>query len=301
MGKFDGKVALITGGARGQGRSHAVNLAREGADIIVVDICRQIASVEHSMSTPEDLAETVRLVEEHDRRVVPIEADVRDYDAVRDAVERGARELGRLDIVVANAGIMATTGAPAQRMDAWHASVDTMLSGVYYTLKSAVTPMLDGGRGGSIVITSSTSGLRGVAYSVDMLSPGQMGYGAAKHGVIGLMRNFAMALGKHGIRVNCIHPMGVRTPMVVNEFFAGVQQSAPPGWMANLLEVGLIEPQDVSNAVLWLCSDEARYVTGSSLAVDSGQLILLSSAVNGRAGHRDPGMPAGVIRTSGRA
>jgi SDR family mycofactocin-dependent oxidoreductase len=274
MAKFDGKVALVTGGARGQGRSHAVSLAREGADVILVDICRQVPSVEYGMSAPEDLAETVKLVEQHDRRAVAIEADVRDYDAIRGAVEQGAGELGRLDIVVANAGIMATTGEPAQRMDAWHASIDTMLSGVYYTLKSAVAPMLATGQGGSIVITSSTSGLRGVAYNLDMLSPGQMGYGAAKHGVIGLMRNFAMALGKHGIRVNCIHPMGVRTPMVVNEFFAGVRQSAPPGWMANVLEVGLIEPQDVSNAVLWLCSDEARYVTGSTLAVDSGQLLL---------------------------
>jgi SDR family mycofactocin-dependent oxidoreductase len=274
MGKFDGKVALITGGARGQGRSHAINFAREGADVIVVDICRQIPSAEHSMSTPEDLAETVKLVEEHDRRIVAIQADVRDDDAVRDAVRQGTSEFGRLDIVVANAGILATTGEPSQHMDAWHASIDTMLSGVYYTLRAAIKPMLDAGRGGSIVITSSTSGLRGVAYSVEMLSPGQMGYAAAKHGVIGLMRNFAMALGKYGIRVNSIHPMGVRTPMVVNEFFASVQHTAPPGWMANVLEVGLIEPQDVSNTVLWLCSDEARYLTGSSIAVDSGQLIL---------------------------
>ena len=274
MGRFDGKVALITGGARGQGRSHAVNLAREGASIIVLDICRQIPSVQHSMATREDLAETVELVEKTGQGVVAVEADVRDYDAVCAAVARGTEEFGRLDIVVANAGIMATTGEPAQQMDAWHASIDTMLSGVFYTLRASATPMIDGGRGGSIVITSSTSGLRGVAYSVEMLSPGQMGYGAAKHGVLGLMRNFAMALGQYRIRVNSIHPMGVRTPMVVNEHFANVQGSAPPGWMANVMQVGLIEPQDVSEAVLWLCSDEARYVTGSSLAVDSGQLIL---------------------------
>ena len=274
MGRFDGKVALITGAARGQGRSHAVNLAQQGADIIAVDICQQIPSAQHSMGTAEDLTQTVELVEKAGQRIVPVEADVRDYDAVCAAVARGTKEFGRLDIVVANAGIMATTGEPAQQMEAWHASIDTMLSGVYYTLRASVTPMIDGGRGGSIVITSSTSGLRGVAYSVDMLSPGQMGYGAAKHGVLGLMRNFAMALGQHQIRVNAIHPMGVRTPMVVNEYFAGVQGSAPPGWMANVMQVGLIEPQDVSDTVLWLCSDEARYVTGSSIAVDSGQLIL---------------------------
>jgi SDR family mycofactocin-dependent oxidoreductase len=274
MGRFDGKVALITGGARGQGRAHAEGFAREGADVIVLDICRQIPSVQYAMSTPDDLAETAKAVGGHGRRVVAIEADVRDQAAVEAAVAQGVGELGGLDFVVANAGIMATTGEPAQQIDAWQASIDTMLSGVYYTLKAAVAPMVEAARGGSIVITSSTSGLRGVAYSVDMLSPGQMGYGAAKHGVMGLMRNFAMALGKHNIRVNCIHPMGVRTPMVVNEYFGGVQAAAPPGWMANVLEVGLIEPQDVTNSVLWLCSDEARYITGSSLPVDSGQLVL---------------------------
>ena len=274
MGRFDGKVALITGGARGQGRSHAVNFAREGADVIVLDICRQIPSVEHSMATLDDLAETVKLVEEHDRRIVAIETDVRDHDAVQAAVAQGSRELGRLDFVIANAGIMATTGEPSQHLEAWDASIATMLSGVYYTLRASVPALMATGPGGSIVITSSTSGLRGVAYSVDMLSPGQMGYGAAKHGVVGLMRNFAMALGPHGIRVNCIHPMGVRTPMVVNDFFGNVAASAPPGWMANVQQVGLIEPQDVSDSVLWLCSDQARHITGSSLPVDSGQLVL---------------------------
>jgi SDR family mycofactocin-dependent oxidoreductase len=274
MGKLDGRVAAITGAARGQGRAHAVALAAEGADIIAIDLCDQIASVEYRMSTPQDLDETVELVRGLGRRILPFRTDVRDMPAVNQAVNTGVDELGRLDIVVANAGIMATTGEPSKSISAWHDGIETMLSGVYYTLRASVEPMISGGRGGSMVITSSTSGLRGVAYKVDMLNPGQMGYAAAKHGVMGLMRNFAMALGKHNIRVNCIHPMGVRTPMVVNEHFAGVHSEAPPGWMANVLEVGLIEPEDVANTVVWLCSEQGRHITGSSIAVDSGQLIL---------------------------
>jgi NAD(P)-dependent dehydrogenase (short-subunit alcohol dehydrogenase family) len=181
---------------------------------------------------------------------------------------------GRIDLVVANAGILATTGEPAQHMDAWHASIDTMLSGVYYTLKATVGPMIEAGRGGSIVITSSTSGFRGSAYKVEMLNPGQVAYAAAKHGVMGIMRNFAMALGAHKIRVNTVHPMAVRTPMIENEYFRGNISDAPPGWMANVMGVGAIEPQDVSEAVTWLLSDAARYVTGTALAVDSGLLLI---------------------------
>jgi SDR family mycofactocin-dependent oxidoreductase len=274
MGKFDGKVALVTGGARGQGRSHAVNLAKEGADIIVLDICQQIPWVEYAMSTPDDLAETVRLIEDLDRRVIATETDLRDYEAVKAAVAGGVAEFGRLDIVLANAGIMATTGEPATHIEAWHASIDSMLSGVYYTLQSAMGPMIDGGNGGSIVITSSVAGLRGVAYDLSLLSPGEMGYSAAKHGVVGLMRNFAMALGKYNIRVNSVHPMGVRTPMIDNEFFGGVREAAPPGWMANALNLGLVEPQDITNAIMWLCSDEGRYMTGSCISVDAGTMLI---------------------------
>jgi SDR family mycofactocin-dependent oxidoreductase len=274
MGKFDGKVALVTGGARGQGRSHALNLAREGADLIILDCCEQFPQVEYAMSEKDDLAETVRLIEELDQRVVAYQTDVRDYDAVRSAFERGVGEFGRLDFVLVNAGIMATTGEPSTRMDAWTVSIETMLSGVYYTLKCGMEPMIESGRGGSMVITSSISGLRAAAYNVDMLNPGEMGYGAAKHGVVGLMRNFARALGQHKIRVNCLHPMGVRTPMVVNEFAGRLIGAAPPGWMANALGVDLAEPQDITDAVIWLCSDESRLVTGSSIAVDAGAMVL---------------------------
>jgi SDR family mycofactocin-dependent oxidoreductase len=272
--EFAGKVALVTGAARGQGRSHAINFARRGADVVLLDICDQLPPVEYAMSTPEDLAATAKAVEEHDVRALALQVDVRDRAAVDAAVDTCRAEFGRLDLVVANAGIMATTGELAQGIDAWHVSIDTMLSGVYYTLRAATDLLVDGGRGGSIVITSSTSGLRGVAYKLEMLSPGQMGYAAAKHGVVGLMRNFARALGHYKIRVNCLHPMGVNTPMVVNEFFAEVQRDAPPGWMANALEQSLLEPQDASEAVMWLCSDAARFVTGTSLVVDAGQLVV---------------------------
>ena len=274
MGRLDGKVALITGGARGQGRSHAVTFAAEGADIAVIDLCEQIDTVEYEMSTPDDLADTVRQVEALGRRVIAVKGDVRDYDTVENIVQRTVSELGRLDIVLANAGIMPTTGEPSTRLRAWDDAIGTMLTGVYYTLKAAMTPMIEAGNGGSMVITSSTAGLSGIAYGVDLLNPGEMGYGAAKHGVVGLMRNFARALGPHRIRVNSVHPMGVRTPMLSNDFFAKIVENAPPGWVANTFGLDLVEPLDISNAMLWLCSEDARYVTGCTLPVDAGQLLL---------------------------
>jgi SDR family mycofactocin-dependent oxidoreductase len=273
MPRFDGKVALVTGGARGQGRSHAVNLAKRGADIVILDICEQIPSVQYPMSTQADLDETVKLIEAEDRRVLPIKGDVRDYDTVLAAVASAVAEFGHLDLVSANAGILPSTGEPAQHMDAWHATIETMLSGVYYTLKAATAPMVESGRGGSIVITGSTSTFEGVAYNETMLNPGQMGYGAAKHGVVALMKNYARALGKYNVRVNLVAPMGVNTPMIVNDFF-NLREDAPPGWMQNAMNTSLVEPQDISEAVMWLLSDEARYVTGTSIPVDSGQLLM---------------------------
>jgi SDR family mycofactocin-dependent oxidoreductase len=274
LDKLDAKVAFITGGARGQGRSHAVTFAREGADIALLDLCDQIGTVEYPMPRPEDLAETVRQVEALGRRAIAVQGDVRDYDTVAGVVARAVSEFGRLDYVLANAGIMPTTGEPSTRLEAWDDAIGTMLTGVYYTLKASMTPMIEAGNGGSMVITSSTAGLSGIAYDVDLLNPGEMGYGAAKHGVVGLMRNFARALGPYRIRVNSVHPMGVRTPMLSNEFFAKIAESAPPGWAANVFGLDLVEPEDISNALLWLCSDDARYVTGVTLPVDAGQLIL---------------------------
>jgi SDR family mycofactocin-dependent oxidoreductase len=272
--RFDGKVALVTGGARGQGRSHAVNLAKRGADVVVLDILEQIPSVEYDMSRQEDMDETVKLIEAEDRRVIPVKGDVRRWDDVQKAVKAAITEFGRLDLVSANAGVMPTTGEPAQQLDAWHAAIDTMLTGVYYTLRAATEPMVESGRGGSIVITGSTSTFQGVAFNQKLLNPGQVGYGAAKHGVVAIMRNFAKALGQFNVRVNLVAPQGVRTPMLVNPYFGpSVRDGAPPGWMANVMNTDLVEPQDISEAVLWLLSDQARYVTGTSIAVDSGTLI----------------------------
>ena len=273
MGRFDGKVAFVTGAARGQGRSHAVNLAREGADVAVLDICAQISSVEYALSSEADLAETERLINDADRRALPIKGDVRDNAVVEAAIERTVAELGRLDLVVANAGILPTTGELAHSLDAWHDCLDTMLSGVFYTLRAAAAVMIRDETPGSIVVTASTSSIRASAYDLETLNPGQVGYSAAKHGVLGVVRNFAMALGTRGIRVNAVAPMGVRTPMVVNEYFQQRHSAPPPGWMANVMDVDLIEPQDVSDAVLWLLSDEARYVTGTVVPVDSGLLL----------------------------
>ena len=272
--RFDGKVALVTGGARGQGRSHAVNLAKRGADIVVLDILEQIPSVEYAMSTQDDMDETVKLIEALDRRIVAVKGDVRKWEDVQGAVTAAVGEFGRLDLVSANAGIMPTTGEPSQQLDAWHAAIDTMLTGVYYTLRAATEPMVESGRGGSIVITGSTSTFQGVAFNQKLLNPGQVGYGAAKHGVVAIMRNFAKALGQYNVRVNLVAPQGVRTPMLVNPYFGpSVRDGAPPGWMANVMTTDLVEPQDISEAVLWLLSDQARYVTGTSIAVDSGTLI----------------------------
>jgi SDR family mycofactocin-dependent oxidoreductase len=270
---ISGKVAFITGVARGQGRSHAVRLAEEGADIIGLDLCAQIDSVEYPMATQDDLAETQHLVEKTGRRMVSTVGDVRDFDQVRAAIEAGVGQFSRLDFVVANAGIMPTTGAPAREIQAWTDAVDVMLTGVFNTVQAAIPFLLRNGEGASVVIISSAAGLQGIAYDVDKLTPGGAGYVAAKHGAVGLMRNYAKGLGRHGIRVNSVHPMGVRTPMIVNEFFASVRETAPAGWMANAMDLDLVEPDDISSAVVWLCSENARYITGVTLPVDAGQLL----------------------------
>ncbi|RBY83695.1 SDR family mycofactocin-dependent oxidoreductase [Geodermatophilus sp. TF02-6] len=275
MGRFDGKVAFVTGGARGQGRSHAVRLAAEGADVAVVDVVRQFDSVQYAMSTPEDLAETEKLVREQGREFLGIPGDVRDEEQVAAAVGQVEQRFGGIDLVCANAGILPSTGPHAQRMSAWHDTIATNLSGVFYTLRAVTPGMVERGRGGAIVLTGSTSTFRGVAYKLEMLNPGHMAYGAAKSGVLSLMRNYAMALGTHGIRVNTVIPAGVDTPMTNNEFFTkDLQADAPPGWMANVMEHGLVQPGDISDAVLFLLSDQAKFVTGVALPVDMGTLLI---------------------------
>ncbi len=275
MGRFEGKVAFVTGGARGQGRSHAVRLAAEGADVAVVDVTRQFDSVQYAMSTPEDLAETEKLVRDHGREFLGITGDVRDEEQVSAAVAQVEERFGGIDLVCANAGILPSTGPHAQRMSAWHDTIATNLSGVFFTLRAVTPGMVERGRGGAICITGSTSSFRGVAYKLEMLNPGHMAYGAAKSGVLALMRNYAMALGKYGIRVNTVVPAGVDTPMINNEFFTkDLQADAPPGWMANVMEHGLVQPGDISDAVLFLLSDQAKFVTGTALPVDMGTLLI---------------------------
>ncbi len=270
-GRLSGKVALITGAARGQGRSHALTLAREGADIVALDIAAQIPSVPYPMGSADDLAETVKLVENEDRRCLPVTADVRDIHAMDQAVKDTIAEFGRLDIVLANAGVLHISGGEETLDESelrWADALGVMLTGVYNTIRVAVKPMIDQGEGGCIVITSSTAGLSGMHNGTG----GIAAYCAAKHGVVGLMRGYAKILGRHNIRVNTVHPMGVATPMIVNEQFQAyhadnteVLEISP-----RLLPISLLEPQDVSNAILWLVSDDARAVTGVTLPVDSG-------------------------------
>jgi SDR family mycofactocin-dependent oxidoreductase len=269
VGKLDGKVAFITGAARGQGRSHAVRLAQEGADVIAVDLCAQIDTVAYPMATPEDLEQTVKEVEALDRRIVAVQADVRDLAAMEQVVADGVAQLGRLDIVLANAGI-APMGAEEDPARAWQDVIDVNLTGVWNTIRAAAPVMVEQGDGGSIVITSSTAGLKGIGGD----SGGGQGYTAAKHGVVGLMRTFANTLAQHRIRVNTVHPTGVNTPMVVNEVMQRWLAEDPTiaGAMSNLLPVEMIESVDISNAILFLVSDDGRYVTGVTLPVDAGIL-----------------------------
>jgi SDR family mycofactocin-dependent oxidoreductase len=275
MKRLDGKVALITGAARGQGRSHAIRLAEEGADVIAVDICRQIDSVVYPMSTPSDLAETVKLVEDYGSRIIAHEADVRDHGAMASIVAEGVAELGHIDIVLCNAGILNIIGEPGSRTQAWHDSIDVMLTGVFNTIDVVVPPMIEHGTGGSIVITSSTAGLKVLTPSLVTSPPGCLGYHAAKHGLVGLMKVYAKALGQYNIRVNTVHPTGVNTPMVANEDFPQWVQLHPEltGTLSNALPVDMVEAVDVSNMIAWLCSEEARYVTGSAMPVDAGFLL----------------------------
>jgi SDR family mycofactocin-dependent oxidoreductase len=267
MGRVEGKVAFITGAARGQGRSHAVRLAEEGADIIAVDICAQLDTVPYPMATPEDLAQTVKEVEALDRRIVALPDDVRDAAALREAVERGVAELGRLDIVCANAGICTIQAWDEVTPAAWQDTLDTNLTGVWNSMVVAIPHLIAAG-GGSIIATSSTAGIKGLPF----LAP----YVAAKHGVVGIARSLANELAKHHIRVNTVHPTGVDTPMGSGlgglETLLGRDPNLGPIFM-NTLPVEIVDPRDISNAVLFLASDEARYVTGLEFTVDAGNTI----------------------------
>ena len=272
MGRVEGKVAFITGAARGQGRSHAVRLAQEGADIIAVDVCRQVETVPYPTATSEDLAETVRQVEALDRRIIATEADVRDLAALQAAVDDGVAQLGRLDIVLANAGISTPASTLEMDEETWSTMIDVNLTGQWKTIKAAVPHVVAGGRGGSVVITSSLAAI--------YANPNTAHYSAAKAGLVMFAKVLAKELAPHSIRVNTIHPTTVATDMILNEptyrlFRPDLENPTRADFeeaalTLNALPVPAIEAVDISNAVLHLVSDEARYVTGTTHVVDAG-------------------------------
>ncbi|MFO7193815.1 MULTISPECIES: mycofactocin-coupled SDR family oxidoreductase [Thermocrispum] len=276
-GRLEGKVAFITGAARGQGRNHAVRMAQEGADIIAVDICEDIATVSpwYNLATKAELDETAKLVEATGRRVVARKADVRDLDALQAAFDEGVAELGRIDAVVANAGIASYGKAWELTAEQWKDMIDVNLTGVFHTAKVAIPKLIEQGSGGSITFTSSIGGLKGIQHVAHYVS--------AKHGIVGLMRTLANELGPYRIRVNTIHPTNVDTIMIQNPGTWGMfapddpeptQEKAMPGFMSlNTLPVPWVECDDISNALLFLASDEARYITGVTLPVDAGAFV----------------------------
>lgn len=267
MGRLDGKVAFITGAARGQGRAHAVRLASEGADVIAVDICAGFETIKMKPSTYAELQETAQLVEKEGRRVVAERADVRDLEGLQAVFDSAVEQLGRVDVVVANAAVMNTAWSWEMTSKQWQEVVDVNLTGVFNTAKVAVPAMIRQGQGGSIIMTSSTAGLYGQPFTA--------AYTAAKHGVVGLARCLANELAEYSIRVNTIHPAGVRTEMYNEpDIFPMVRSKAAtlgPVFM-NALPVEVIEPEDVAAVVAFLSSDESKYMTGGQIRIDCGKL-----------------------------
>ena len=271
MGSLDGKVVFITGVARGQGRSHAVRLAADGAAVIGVDVCADIPSNGYPMASREELDETVDLVEAVGGKMVAAVADVRDFRAVKTALDAGVEQFGRLDIVLANAGIAAMAFRELtddEDLEMWTDVVNVNLVGSYHAAKAAIPHLVAGGRGGAIIFTSSTAGLRGFGG----LQGGGLGYAASKHGLVGLMRTLANALAPLNIRVNTVHPTAVNTMMAVNPAMTSFLENYPDGGphLQNPMPVELLEPEDISAAIAYLVSDAAKYVTGVTFPVDAG-------------------------------
>ena len=272
--RFEGQVVFISGVARGQGRNHAVRFAAEGAQIVGFDLCHDLEHAPYPLATEEDLAETVRLVEQAGGAMHAEVADVREWDAVRRVAKAGLERFGRIDVVLANAGTYAPMPVQFVAPDSWNETIDVNLTGVFHTVKAGIRSMVERNEGGAVIITSSTAGLKGFY--------GAPAYNAAKHGVVGLMRSLALELAPNQIRVNSVHPTSVGTPMILNDVFpklvrmdlpdAGVDDAAEFLRTMQPMDVPWIDPDDVSNVVLFLASDEARYVTGSTLPVDAGAL-----------------------------
>lgn len=269
-GRLLDRVAFITGAARGQGRAHAVRMAQEGADVIAVDVAGPLPPcIRYDPATPEDLAETVRLVERTGRRILASAVDVRDHDALRATVAAGVAELGRLDVIVANAGITVPQTWDEITPESFRDVLDVNVTGTWNTVMAGARHLVDGGRGGSVILISSAAGLK--------MQPFMIHYTASKHAVTGMARGFAAELGRHGIRVNSVHPGPVATDMGSGDMVAEIgrtMESHPAlgAMLQGFLPAGICEPGDIADAVLWLASDEASFVTAAAIAVDGGNV-----------------------------
>lgn len=274
-GQLAGQVAVITGGARGQGRSHALRLATEGADIVLVDSCADSGAAEYPLASVDDLRRTHAEVDALGVRVLSEVVDVRDLEGLERVAARTVEELGRVDVVIANAGISAPMAFLQSTEANWLEVVDVNLSGVWRTCRAFVPPMVAAGNGGSVILIGSIGGVRG--------SRNIANYVSAKHGLVGLMKSLANEFADDGIRVNTVHPTNVRTDMILNQsayrVFApdlvepSLEDVRPRFASVNLIDVPYVEPEDISNAVLWLASDQSRYVTGLELLVDAGSAV----------------------------
>jgi SDR family mycofactocin-dependent oxidoreductase len=273
MGTLDGKVAFITGAARGQGRSHALRLAQEGADIIALDICEDIATMDYPNASQADLDETAKLVEGLGRRILARKADVRDASAVKAVADEGFAAFGRVDIVLSNAGIVRLSPCDEHtEVQLWQDILNTNLTGTFHVVRAVVPQMIQGGRGGVIILTGSTAGVRPIGGT----AASALAYTAAKFGLVGIGKQLAQALAEHSIRVNVIHPTGVASGMTMNSAMETLMAEAAAGGantiaaMQNALPVDILQPEDISDTVAFLCSDQAKYITGVSLPVDAG-------------------------------
>jgi SDR family mycofactocin-dependent oxidoreductase len=268
-GTLQGRVAFVTGAARGQGRAHAARLAREGADIIALDICAPVSdSISYPAATPEDLADTVRAVEAEGRKVLARQVDIRDDAAVRQLVSDGVEQFGRLDIIVANAGVLSWGRIWELSDEQWNTVIDVNLTGTFHTLRAAIPPMIEAGNGGAIVVVSSSAGLKA--------TPGNGHYSASKHGLTGLTNSLAIELSEFGIRVNSIHPYSVDTPMIEPELMMQVFREHPHfvhSFGPMLLQPnGFMGAAEVSDVVAWLAGDGSGTLTGAQIPVDKGVL-----------------------------
>ena len=267
-GRLAGKVAFITGAARGQGRAHAVRMASEGADIIAVDVAGKLPScVPYDSATPEDLADTVRLVEATNRRIIVSAIDIRDFDGLCEAVDDGVAALGRLDVIVANAGISAPQAWNEITPESFRDVMDVNVTGTWNTVMAGAQKIIDGDRGGSIILISSAAGIK--------MQPFMVHYTASKHAVTGMARAFAAELGRHSIRVNSVHPGPVNSAMGSGDMVAAITRATETyPQLANVLTPFLpnwvAEPEDIADAVCWLASDESRNVTAAAISVDQG-------------------------------